>query len=117
MRQPRIWTLAQSFPLASRYDRYRRTRPLLKPFALAGPVALIRLSWARSRGRIQLGDAAGWLLASAGVWCLLASLTIWGLFTIKQQRDGEEVAERLIASFTDHEELSEQQAAIEAEAE
>jgi hypothetical protein len=98
------------------YDRYRRSPRLLKPFALASPIVLLQIPRLWRRGRLECGEAAGWLLASAGVWCLIASLTVGGIFTFTERRDQDAAGNRMLAVFAPQADTTAQQAALEGQA-
>jgi len=52
----------------------------------------------------------------AGVVCLLGGIGVWGVSAWEQRRNGQETAARLLAAFSNQDDLTEQQATAEAQA-
>jgi hypothetical protein len=81
--------------LKSRYQKFQRATPWQKPFALAGPLLLVRLAYARWRRRVSFGEAQTWIWASAASWCLTLSLLFFSASISVERFRGEETARRL----------------------
>ena len=56
------------------------------------------------------------LYLRAGVVCLLAGIGVWSASAFEQRRNGQETAARLLAAFSNQDDLTEQQATAEAQA-